>query len=348
MQRHSSFPTAFRCMTFAGLATVSAFAAEPEATPEARAHFKAGVAYLESNSRDEDAYREFEAAYAATPRWTILGHLGIAASRLERDGEAIDAMEGYLERGGAEVTAQEKARFSRSLERLRSGIATVTLEGPSPFWVMDTRTEPTGGTVVNEYGPFEGRAELRVRAGEHSFELTRSEAKTSSWPVALRPGDTATHAFEIAPDVVETFEVTAPEPIPAADPGIEHQSHTAAYLLWGVGALAVGATTVMYFESKGLKDQVDRAFPTSCPFGADPDDYECSGVLADDDRSANWRTAAAITGVGALGALVAGTVIYALDLKSSPAPAQTSQTKSHPTALRAWVSPTGLFVSGSF
>ncbi|MBV9949955.1 MAG: hypothetical protein JOZ69_24140, partial [Myxococcales bacterium] len=60
---------------------------------EARKHFAAGVSLLQDpdGARYEDAYREFEAAYAASSSPKILGNIGYCALKLERDGEAIAA-----------------------------------------------------------------------------------------------------------------------------------------------------------------------------------------------------------------------------------------------------------------
>ena len=53
--------------------------------------------------RYEDAYREFKAAYAASPSYKILGNLGLCAMKIERDAEAIDAYEKYLKEAGPEL-----------------------------------------------------------------------------------------------------------------------------------------------------------------------------------------------------------------------------------------------------
>src|SRR6266481_4578482 len=76
----------------AGTLAAPAFAADPPVTPEARTHFAAGVNLLRDpdGARYEEAYREFKAAYAASPSYKILGNLGLCAMKLERDGEAIE------------------------------------------------------------------------------------------------------------------------------------------------------------------------------------------------------------------------------------------------------------------
>jgi tetratricopeptide (TPR) repeat protein len=79
--------------------------ADVQITEEARQHFKAGVNLLNDpdGPRYEEAYREFKAAYASSPSYKILGNLGLCAMKLERDGEAIEYYDRYLQEGGKEI-----------------------------------------------------------------------------------------------------------------------------------------------------------------------------------------------------------------------------------------------------
>src|SRR6185437_15642588 len=84
-------------------------------TPEARAHFVAGVRLLQdpAGPRYEDAYEEFKAAYAASPSPSMLGNIGLCAMKLERDEEAIRAYETYLE--SAKIDAAERNKIETDL-----------------------------------------------------------------------------------------------------------------------------------------------------------------------------------------------------------------------------------------
>ncbi len=343
-------PTARWCAACALIAlTAPAAAADTVSLQEAKAHFTAGLEHLK-NKQYNEAYRELTKSYETNPRWTVLGNLGIAADELERDGEAIDCMERYLTEGGADISPKEQRQVRRDLDRLRAGIAVVTLEAPGAFWIVDTRVA-ANSPVVNEYGPFEGQAKLRVRAGEHAFELARTDAKAAPWSAPLKAGDTTTHAFVLeAESIVETLDVSdgtsaTSEP---SDDGPPSRPHTASYVLWGAGALAAGVSTVMYLEAQRFQNKSDRDFPTSCPNGPDRSDYECSGALISDAKAANWRTASLLTGLGALGALVGGTVLYTLDLQASSAHYSGSSDSFNTTALRAWLGPSSIGLSGSF
>lgn len=312
----------------------AAHSADPPPTPESRAQFAAGVSFLEQGKYAE-AYGKFKEAYALSPRWTALGNLGIAAAHLERDGEAIDAMVQYLQRGGTEITAKEARAVRSDVERLQKESASVTLEGVGTFWVIDTRVAGND-SVVNEYGPFDDRAELRVRAGQHEFKLDRTGIVAPPWQATLLAGDAASHTFEGGHEakVVEDF-VAAPteSPVDAA----RGSSHTAAYVLGGGGVIAGVAATLFLLEARHLQNDADDKFRRLCPAGAS-DTPGCENRTAGDANAANWRTASLVTGIGAAAALLTGTVLYLTD----------GSAQREEASLRPWVSPSGIGLSGTF
>lgn len=319
--------------------------AEPHASPEARSHFNAGVTHLNAG-RYEPAYTEFKAAYAATPSWKILGNLGIAADDLERDGEAIDALEGYLAHQG-DLGDRETKRVQKHLERVRARIATVKIDfGPGAFWITDTRADETPA-VVNQYGPFDGHAELRIRGGRHDFKLERAGGSGSAWSVTVAPGDVASHAVE-TPTASVLFTAPEPESQPTANvtPAVVDRratSHLAPYVLWGSGAAAVVVSTVLFLESEHLQHQANAAFARNCPNGVVDTDPDCTPTTPGDARATNWRTASLVTGIGGIGALVGGTVLYFLDARSSHGDDAASS-----TSLRPWLTTAEVGVTGSF
>jgi hypothetical protein len=337
-----SFPTALRSVVLAVTLGISPSAGAAEPTPEARAHFKAGVEHLDAKRYDE-AYWEFKAAYAISPKPAVLGNIGKTADRLERDGEAIDAYQGYLD--GHPLSAREAKIVRRTLERLRAGIATVTLEAPGAFWIVDTRLDGEG-RVVNEYGPFEGRAELRVRAGEHEIKLDRGSVDAPAWTASLFAGNAANHSFKVVEQLAlpsETFTADADAPPTPADPAadVPPRSHMASYVLWGTGALAAIATPLLVLEANSIQNESEVDFTRRCPDGADPTNG-CEAISDGSRRAAHWRTAALVTGLGAAGALVTGTVLFVLDSGDSQNSARAE------AFVRPWVSPTGIGVSGTF
>ena len=101
-------------LTMAVAVAATQLARADDVSPEARAHFKTGVAYLEDpeGQRFEDAYAEFRKAYELSHSAKILGNLGLCAMKLERDGEAIDDYTKYLTEV-VDIEANERARRSR-------------------------------------------------------------------------------------------------------------------------------------------------------------------------------------------------------------------------------------------
>src|SRR5687768_7085376 len=132
---------------------------DPPITEEARQHFAAGVNLLQDpeGARYEEAYREFTAAYRASPSWKILGNLGIAAMKLERDGEAIEAFQKYLEQGKRELDRSERDQFQRDLAALETSVVWVTFRSvPEGATLTDERVAVSGNSTVNRYAPLAG------------------------------------------------------------------------------------------------------------------------------------------------------------------------------------------------
>src|SRR6187549_2089823 len=141
----------FGLVCSAWLLAAPAFA-DVQITEAARQHFKAGVNLMQDpdGARYEEAYREFSAAYADSPSWKILGNLGIAAMKLERDGEAIASFEKYLQEGAAALTPEESAQFQRDLDTLKAGVVRLTIDVNEPgATIIDERVPVAGSPVRN-------------------------------------------------------------------------------------------------------------------------------------------------------------------------------------------------------
>lgn len=350
MSQRASFPTVRSLeLLLSAVLVTSAARAEPsvaEPTPEAREHFKAGVAHLEGDAAERFAlaYREFKAAYAAAPVPKILHNLGIAARGLERYGEAIEAFERYLQEGPQAAVQRERAAIEKALGEMRLQVATVTLEAPGTFWIVDTRLDGERA-IVNEYGPFSDRVELRVRAGQHEFKLDRNSSAAMAWRATLFPGDAAAHSFAPEPPPAVASALLPLEPDTDgtdSENDIAPASHTVSYVLWGAGAAGAIATGVVGLNAIRLQNNADEAFATSCPNGEDPSAASCVRALETDARAANWRTATLLTGVGAAGLLIGGTVLYLIDGGATPSG------EADEASVQPWVSPNSLGVSGTF
>lgn len=238
----------FALLCSAWFLTVPAFA-EVEITEAARQHFKAGVNFMQDpdGARYEEAYREFKAAYAASPSWKILGNLGIAAMKLERDGEAIDAMERYLNEGGKDLPDDEREQFERDLSTLKSSVVRVTLTSVPPGVVVtDERIPVQGASVTNRYTLENGQLELGIRTGHHRMVARLEGYEDAVWEFDASPGVGQSHAFELKLPAQATAAPATTTADPMTDAGPQAMVRpvpTSVYIgLAATGAFTVGAT----------------------------------------------------------------------------------------------------------
>jgi hypothetical protein len=290
--------------------------AEVEITPKAREYFKAGVSYLKDpdGARYEEAYQAFKAAYAESPSWKILGNLGIAAMKLERDKEAIDAFEKYLKEGGTELDESERAQFQRDLHTLRTGVVKVTISTtPGNVLLVDEHLK-SSGTITNRYEVKDGKVELGLRAGRHRITARVSGYEEGKWEVDLSPGSSVDHAFELKPEGSATpaGPGAGQGPTGPVDSGPTPTTRPIPGAVWigvaATGALLVGATVTGIIASGKRSDFNDKND------GSDP---EAADQLRSDGQKMNL-----ITDVLLGGAVVAGAVTTVLFLNRPEVPAE--------------------------
>ncbi|HYP90523.1 MAG TPA: hypothetical protein VEQ59_20270 [Polyangiaceae bacterium] len=225
--------------------------ADVKITDAARQHFNAGVSLLKDpdGARYEDAYREFKAAYEASPSWKILGNLGLTAMKLERDGEAIDAYTRYLAEGKKDIDPSERADIERDLGTLRASAVTLVIStAPESVVVTDERTPVTGSPVRNRYQSQAGSLRLQVRPGHHLLTAS-NEGKSLSFELDAEPGSTREHTFDFnAPVAVAAPPVVEAPPPAAAPPPPPPPTRPIPTGVWvgvaATGAFAVGAGVV--------------------------------------------------------------------------------------------------------
>ncbi len=167
-------------------------------TDKARAHFKAGVNLLQDpdGARYEEAYAQFRAAYDESPSWKILSNLGIAAMKLEKDGEAIDAFRGYLEEGGDSISEAERQQTQRDLETLEASVVTVSIQAsPEGVKLQDERVTNRGGNVTNHYMVKDGSIELRIRPGNHKITAKLKGYEDAVWEFNAAAASQHEHSF---------------------------------------------------------------------------------------------------------------------------------------------------------
>jgi hypothetical protein len=234
-------------------------AQEGEISEQARAHFQAGVNSLQDpdGARYEEAYREFKAAYQASPSWKILGNLGIAAMKLERDGEAIEAFQKYLSGGAATLAPEEREQFQRDLGTLQAGVVKLSIDLNVPgTTISDERVPVTGSPVRNTYVPEGQHLEIGVRAGHHKITASAPGYPPLVWEMEAVSGVAQTHAFEL-----ERLPVPTIGPTPGDGPtrSAERPTPTGVYVgLAATGVFAVGAG-VMGALALGKNSEFDDA-----------------------------------------------------------------------------------------
>lgn len=279
-------------------------AAEPPIQPDARARFRAGVALLSDpdGARVEEAFRLFKEAYALSPSWQILGNLGAAAMRLERHGDAIDALSRYLAEGGAALDAAERARVERDLATLRAASATLSIDVPAGDGALsldDVRARADGGRVTNTYAlPRGGVVRLTVALGRHRL-TTKLDGRDAIWE-----GEVGTSGAAVQLAVAPSTERATPAGSAAPAPARDGTARAVGLVAVSVGGamLAAGVVTAIVGQRKQI------ALDDACPDKTCPERRR-----GDVDALRGWATATNALLIG--GALVAagGVTTLALD-----------------------------------
>lgn len=241
--------------------------ADPAPLDVAREHFRAGVRHLQDpdGARYEDAYREFRAAYAASPSPKILGNIGFCAMKLERDGEAIEAYQRYLAEV-SDIDPDEREQIAKDLQTMQSGVVRLSISvkgGSGAITILDTRTPTTGTPVVNAY-PFPGKElTIGLRPGRHSLRArTAGSDESKTWELDATPGSKSTHVFEIvhASEPVKTKAT----PVRVEDP----PSRVAPWLLTATGGVMLVTAGVTGLLTLNKVSQLESRCPNdTCPAG---------------------------------------------------------------------------------
>ncbi len=223
-----------------------ALAADVKISDTARKHFNAGVALLRDpdGARYEEAYGEFKVAYEAAPSWKILGNLGIAAMKLERDGEAIDAFTRYLAEGKKDIDAAERADIERDLGTLRSAAVNLTLTTtPAEVSITDQRSPVQGTPVVNRYESRGGQLRLQIRPGHHVIIATLEGKPPLRFEFDATPGGSQQHDFnlEATASAAGALQPTVPPAAPGTPPSATDRRVPTG--VW-IGLAATGVFTV--------------------------------------------------------------------------------------------------------
>lgn len=312
---------------------------------EARAHFKAGVNLLQDpdGARYEEAYREFRAAYAISPSWKILGNLGIAALKLERDGEALDAFTRYLAEGKDQVAPEERAQFERDIQTLQSGVVRLTLDSNPPgARILDERIPATGNVVQNAYGPLTQATTLGIRSGRHRITARLEGYPDQVWEVDAEPRQQLSHTFVFqsaapATTATPTGSAQADTSITPGVPAGTNGMRIGAYAAFGVGVAGVAAGTFFALRSKSKYDDANDICP-NFPCNITQAQADRREELGDDGDSAKTLSLVGFI-VGGAG-IAAGTTLFILSGNKERPPSQ--------AGVQPWIGPASLGLTGQF
>lgn len=314
----------------------SGVATEVEITEKARRHFRAGVAFVEDpdGARYADAYREFQIAYEESPSWKILGNLGLAAMKLERDGEAIEALKTYLAEGGEEVDSSERAQFERDIEMLEASVTWVTVTASLPGGSLEDRRTPLAGAPrINVYDMKEESLKVGVHAGRHRLSLSLDGYEPMSWTFDAAGGELS-HHFELVPlhEHKEPAIPDAPPAEPVDNVVVTRPVPTSVWIGAGItGALVVGAA-VTGVMATGKQSEFEKT-------------NDGTDVSAAEDLKKSGETLNLVTDI-MLGGAVVGAVVTTVLYVTRPEVRKTESLVSWSPA--AFAGGGGLWVNGKF
>lgn len=230
-----------------------------EVSERARLYFKNGVELLQSSPPNyQDAYHQFRLAYEESRSWKVLGNLGLTALKLERDGEAYDCYQRYLEQGGDEIDPAERAALEREMLLITGNSAVVRItSSEAKLELLDTRA---GSNVPPQPYVFEGgELSLRLRAGTHTITATAADGRQLTWKTVITPGKELSYRFDFEASPEETDGATAGEG-PLGEPDSARRTRggtvrTVGFVTAGVGGAALIGAVVTGLMAKNLEDK---------------------------------------------------------------------------------------------
>jgi tetratricopeptide (TPR) repeat protein len=318
--------------------TTAIASAEVPISEEARRHFSLGVSFIQDpdGARYEEAYQEFKTAYAASPSWKILGNLGIAAFKLERDGEAIEAFEKYLAEGADQIDAEERAQFERDLQTLQSVVVRLKLQSAPPgASIIDERIPASGPPILNRYGALGQATELGLHPGHHRITAKLAGHADAVVELDLVPGQTYERILELKPEAPPVAVASSP---PVERGGSGNGLRVASYAALGVGVVGLGVGTVFGLKAKSEYDQGNDLCP-SFPCQLTSQQASAREAHGEDGNSAKALSLVGFI-VGGAGLATGATLFLLSGKKAEPSASQAS--------VRPWVGVGSMGLSGSF
>ncbi|HEY4160108.1 MAG TPA: hypothetical protein VGM29_18475 [Polyangiaceae bacterium] len=291
-------------------------AAEPRADRElAHEHFERGVALSRKRSYAE-ALAEFQAAYDATPHFSVLYNIGQAQIALGRHADASRTLQRYLDEGGANLEASRRAEVEAAI--LREAEYTVAMEivvdaggalvsvdaialGRSPL-PQPIRVDPGPHTVAAMLDSGEHR-ELTIEVAAHEQRRVELDFAAAIPPAIVTPSVPTEPAFEAR----ATQKATPPLVFAQSATSSGAQDHTLAYVIGGVGVALSGAALAHFIWNRGRYQDWKDAY---ADYNRDPNESkrEQANRLADSITNASRVTIGLALGAGL--ALGTGGVLF--------------------------------------
>lgn len=318
---------------------------------DAQAHFSRGSKLFQASSPDyQSAYQQFLLAYRKSGgNWRVLAHLALSAKRLERDREAVEYYQAYLDEAGERIRPAERRAIQEELELIESNMATVKLRTKDTKTAVPVVTVQRRGSSVppQDYPLERGAAELGVRAGTLTFTV-RAGSRTRSWTATLDPLETATHTFDFATETnLESLPRQPSGPAASIPPDTRETSPltVTGYAVGGLGLTALLGGTLTGLMTQSRDDQARAAADRTCINGVCPESLESEFEEAK-------KLARTTNALFVVGGLLSATGIALIWVGSSQGAEKTASTSPGETmmSLSPLVTPStaGLLAAGSF
>jgi hypothetical protein len=242
---------------------------------EAKQHFRAGVAFLEDpdGAKIEEAYREFRRAYEISKSPKVLGNLGICAMKLERDGEAIEALGSYL-RNVDDISEAERNQVTRDLQTLRTSAVRLALSfagapNGAEISIVDVRVAIRGEKVTNTYKASADVTEISVRPGHHIVTARVAGLPEEHWEIDAAGGAKEAHAFQFrVPPVNKVDGQVVASPLLVKPLAQTTKPSIAPWIVVGAGGALAAAGTVTGIVALAKTSAIARECPDNvCPAG---------------------------------------------------------------------------------
>lgn len=253
------------------LSTTAALGEKLPLNAEAQRHFEAGLAYADDpgGPKWEEALKQFQLAYQATPTPKLMNNIGVCALNLERDGEAIEAYKAYLA-GGAESDLKPKQRkqIETDIATLSASLVKISLKSvPDEITIVDRRENAKGQVIRNVYQVKGGIGSLGLHPGLHRITAEANGYVSQEWVVDAAPASSHEHTFELEPvakpKTEESGNVQTSPPPPSKTPAAERKTPTSVYIGLAATGVFAGAATAAGIIALGKSKDLDKVTVSS-------------------------------------------------------------------------------------